>query len=603
MSQSTLRRAIGAVKDQTSIGLAKVGNSASLADLHVAVVKATRHDEYPAEEKHIREILSLTSYSRAFITACVSTLSRRLSKTSSWTVALKTLMLIQRLLADGDPAYEQEIFFSTRRGTRLLNLSDFRDNSKYNSWEFCAFVRTFALYLDERLEYTMQSKRGKRSRFAHEEEEEETIEKEREKGRCSREREKDREIVKVTPICEMKTNDLFSKMQHLQLVLERFLACRPTGRARTHRIVTVALYSTVKESFQIYNSITEILSIFIDRFTSMEIPECIKVYDIFCRVGKQYDELDLFYSWSKSVGIARSTEYPEIEKVTTKKLEIMDQYIRDKPQNKKLNVQEEKNEVSEPEPTPEEDINAIKALPAPEPICQEPVEEVKEETKVEVTEETKEEEPKEEKLVQTEGNLLDLGDDMETSQEYGDNLALALFDGAAPASCATPALPWHAFDDAADWETALVQSSSNLSTQKPSLGGGFDKLMLDGMYTQAATNAAMQGQIYGMSGSASSMVRGSTGRPAMLALPAPQTSAVCSISASVDPFAASLAVAPPAYVQMSEIEKKQRLLLEEQIMWQQYASRMQGNVAFTKLQPNNTYYMGQHPQNYGQYYH
>ncbi|TKY59534.1 putative clathrin assembly protein [Spatholobus suberectus] len=226
MSSSTLRRAIGAVKDQTSIGLAKVGSSTSLADLDVAIVKATRHDEYPAEEKHIKEILGLTCYSRAFISACVNTLSRRLSKTSSWTVALKTLVLIQRLLSDGDPAYEQEIFFSTRRGTRLLNMSDFRGNSKHNSWDFSAFVRTYALYLDERLEYRMQNKRGKRGRFATDEDEEEPMERERYRYR---EKDNDREIVKVTPICELKTEQLFSKMQHLQLLLERFLACRPTG--------------------------------------------------------------------------------------------------------------------------------------------------------------------------------------------------------------------------------------------------------------------------------------------------------------------------------------------------------------------------------------
>lgn len=233
MSPSTFRRAIGAVKDQTSIGLAKVGSSASLADLDVAIVKATRHDEYPAEEKHIREILSLTCYSRAFISACVNTLSRRLSKTSSWTVALKTLVLIQRLLADGDPAYEQEIFFSTRQGTRLLNMSDFRDNSKSNSWDFSAFVRTYALYLDERLEYRMQNRRGRRSRFGFDEDEEEPRERERERDRYrerdrDRDRDRDREI-KATPLSEMKTEHLFSKMQHLQLLLERFLACRPTG--------------------------------------------------------------------------------------------------------------------------------------------------------------------------------------------------------------------------------------------------------------------------------------------------------------------------------------------------------------------------------------
>ncbi|BAT74002.1 hypothetical protein LR48_Vigan01g085800 [Vigna angularis] len=585
MAPGSLRRAIGAVKDQTSIGLAKVGNSTSLADLHVAIVKATKHDEYPAEEKHVREILSLTCYSRAFICACVNILSRRLSRTNSWTVALKTLILIQRLLSEGDPAYEQEIFFATRRGTRFLNMSDFRDNLKSNSWEFSAFVRTYALYLDERLEYRMQSKRGKRSRFASDEEEDETMEKESENGRHSR------ETVKATPVSELKTSNLFSKMQHLQLVLERFTACRPTGKAKTHRLVTVALYPIVKESFQIYYNITEILSIFIDRFVGMETPECIRVYDIFCRVGKQYDELDLFYSWSKNIGIARSTEYPDIERVTTKKLEVMDQYIRERAQNKKNQIQEE-NKEEEQEEDAEEEKNEIKALPAPEHLCQEAAEDV-------VKEESKEEEAKEEKIVQTEGDLLDFGDDMVPSEEQGDKLALALFDGATAASSSRQALPWHAFDDAADWEIALVQSPSSLPNRKPSLGGGFDTLLLDSMYTQAATNAAMQGQTYGMNGSASSMVQGLTGGPAMLALPAPQTSAG---SASVDPFAASLAVAPPAYVQMSEIEKRQKQLMEEQVMWQQYASTMHGNAAFTKLQPNNTYQMAQYQQNYGYYY-
>lgn len=238
MSQSTLKRAIGAVKDQTSIGLAKVGSSTSLADLEVAIVKATKHNENPAEEKHIREILSLTCYSRAFISACVNNLSKRLSKTSSWTVALKTLVLIQRLLSDGDPAYEQEIFFSTRQGTRLLNMSDFRDTSKSNSWDFSSFVRTYALYLDERIEYKMQHKRGRRSRFAYDEEEEEEEqprerERERERDRDRdryRERDKDREgVMRSTSLYEMRSELLFSKMQHLQLLLERFLACRPTG--------------------------------------------------------------------------------------------------------------------------------------------------------------------------------------------------------------------------------------------------------------------------------------------------------------------------------------------------------------------------------------
>ncbi|KAG5000556.1 putative clathrin assembly protein [Glycine soja] len=589
---SKFRRALGAVKDQTSISLAKVGSSTSLADLDVAIVKATRHDEYPAEEKHIREILSLTCYSRAFISACVNTLARRLNKTKSWTVALKTLILIQRLLLEGDPAYEQEIFFSTRRGTRLLNMSDFRDSLKSGSWDFSAFVRTYALYLDERLEYKMQSRRGKRSMYSFDEDEEE------------REREKEKEIiVRSTPVRDMKLEQIFSKMQHLQLLLERFLACRPTGGAKNHRIVIVALYPIVKESFQIYYDISEILGILIDRFPDMDVSDCVKVYDIFCRVGKQFDELDLFFGWSKSIGIARSSEYPEIERVTLKKLEVMEEFIKDKSALAQSNIPEaieykhqEEEEKEAYESEPEEDVNATKALPPPpEEIIEEPAEEVKEE-------------PKEEKVVQTEGDLLNLGDDMMTSEAHGEKLALALFDGAAPAAAggATQALPWHAFDEGGDWETALVQSATNLGNQKPTYGGGFDTLLLDGMYKQGELNAAMQGQGYGVSGSASSVALGSAGRPAMLALPAPPTSWSGSDSNNSDPFAASLAVAPPSYVQMSEMEKKQRLLLEEQMMWQQYAKEgMQGQAALAKLHSNNNNnnsYTGGYPQNYGNYY-
>jgi len=79
-----LRRAIGVVKDQTSIGLAKVASSDSLADLDVAIVKATSHEEFPSEERHIREIISFTCYSRAYIRSCVNTIARRLSKTKNW---------------------------------------------------------------------------------------------------------------------------------------------------------------------------------------------------------------------------------------------------------------------------------------------------------------------------------------------------------------------------------------------------------------------------------------------------------------------------------------------------------------------------------------
>lgn len=368
-----------------------------------------------------------------------------------------------------------------------------------------------------------------------------------------------------------------------------------TGGAKHNRVVMVALYSIVKESFQLYYDITEIMGILIDRFMELEIPESVKVYDIFCRVSKQLDELDSFYGWCKNVGVARTSEYPEIEKITQKKLDLMDEFIRDKSalaQTKgatSLGPIENEEKAKEPEAY-EDDMNSIKALPPPEDFTEAPVEEVKKETK---------DEEKKENNTQQEADLLNLGEDTVSTEEHANKLALALFDGGATAG--PPAAPaWEAFnDDTADWETALVQSASHLSNQKATLGGGFDMLLLDGMYQQGANTAAISAMGYGASGSASSVALGSAGKPAMLALPAPPApDGSTTTLASADPFAASLAVAPPPFVQISEMEKKQKLLVEEQLMWQQYArDGMQGQVGLAKLQPNS-YNMGGYSQGY-----
>ena len=595
MASSKLRRAIGAVKDQTSVGLAKVGGrSSSLTELEVAIVKATRHDEYPAEEKYVREILSLTSYSRNYVSACVSILSRRLNRTKNWSVALKTLILIQRMLTQGDKAYEEEIFFATRRGTRLLNMSDFRDADGSDSWDYSAFVRTYALYLDERLDFRMQRRNGKNVEGG---DDDDSGDEEDDDHREARTDNRSRPLVVNTkPVTEMKTEKIFIRVQHLQQLLDRFLACRPTGNAKNNRVVIVALYPIVKDSFQIYFNITEIMGVLIDRFMELDVHDSIKVYDIFFRVSKQLDELDPFHGWCKKMGVARSSEYPELEKITKKKLDIMDEFIKDKSllAAQALKSPSRKSNKSEEEEIKdiEEDLNSIKALPAPTQ------EEEKEET------ETKKDVQEEVSIQDQEGDLLGLtGEAGDTTWSVGDSLALALFDGAVATEAASGP-GWEAFDDdSADWETALVKSATRLSAQKSELGGGFDRLLLDGMYQYGAVNASTA---YGSSGSASSVAFGSAGRPAasMLALPAPPVTGNGNGGRSLmtmDPFAASLEVAPPPYVQMSDMEKKQRLVMEEQMMWDQY--NRNGRLGHMQNQQNHfhvPYSMG--PYSYTPHY-
>ncbi|KAG6414898.1 hypothetical protein SASPL_122273 [Salvia splendens] len=564
MAPSKLKEVIGAFKDHTSISLAKFSTaSTSLSDLEVAIVKATRHGQNPPNQCYVAEILSLTSYSRTMVNSCIAIIARRLNRTKDWVVALKALLLVQRLLSQGGIAFEQDIFFTTRRGTRFLNLCDFRDSSR-KAWDYSAFVRAYALYLDELLEFRMQGHAERdRDRKAEEEEDEEDGD-----GNAV--------VVRATPVSEMDTEAVFARADHLMQLLQRFLACRPIGAAKHNRIVVVALYPILKESFQIYHCITEILATLIERFMQLDVPDMMQVHDIFSHVSKQYDELDGFYSWCNNVGIMRFHEYPNVEKISQPKLDMMDDFIHHKsstlhgrkaiePQPAALALAEEAW-IDEPlkllSPIKEETADDLKMTPAPQ----------------------------HHKKTQQEGDLLNLYDDTPTPQDLGDQLALALFDGypaTTPPTSTTS--PWEAFNEpeSGDWETALVQSASHLSNQKPSLPQGFDPLIFNGMYQYGAMPASSG---FYANGSASSVA----GRPAILALPAPHSPANYGPNAFLpnnDPFAASLAIAPPAYVQMSEMEQKQMLLVQEQLLWQQYTrDGMHGQMGLANLQQQSPYH-------------
>lgn len=327
----------------------------------------------------------------------------------------------------------------------------------------------------------------------------------------------------------------------------------------------------------------------IDRFMEVDMIDTMKIYEIFCRQSKQFDELDAFYSWCRSIGIARPSEFPEIEKITQKKLDLLDELIRDKSALAQVNVNRDEPEPEikelEPEPEPEEDINAIKVLPLPLENFFEEEEKVEDDNSKAI-------------VVQQEVDLLNLGECAMPSEDHADKLALALFDGTIPAATSSGS-GWDIFKADADWETALVQSASNLNNLKPTLGGGFDHLLLDGMYQQGQKMAAMASSA--ATGSASSVAFGSAGRPAStLALPAPPSSNGNKNNepVAIDPFAASLAVAAPSYVQMSDMEEKQKLLMEEQVMWDQFKRNGMrgGNVAMSNVQ-RQTY-----PYNQGGWY-
>nr|CAD1828704.1 unnamed protein product [Ananas comosus var. bracteatus] len=405
----------------------------------------------------------------------------------------------------------------------------------------------------------------------------------------------------------MDTEKLLGRMQQLQQLLNRVLACRPSGAAKHNRLILIALYPVVKESFQLYADISDVLAAILDRFFDMEYQECGKAFEAYATAAKQIDELCSFYGWCKDTGVARSSEYPDVQRIADQLLGTLEGFMRDRasrpksPQREPVVSRPVREEEGEEKPPLAEDLNSIRALPAPDDY--------------------KEEEPKPEPEIEKpvpvapavptkqQGDLVDLREDSATADEQGNKLALALFSGpaAAVASGTGSDGSWEAFPsdgDAeatsawetpaaepgkADWELALVETASGLSKQKAALGGGFDPLLLNGMYDQGTVRQHAAAQASG-SGSASSAALPAPGlrRGAqVLALPAPDGTVQV---IGGDPFVASLSVPPPAYVQMAEMEKKQQLLVQEQHVWMQFQrDGMQGQVSSAKLDNGSGY--------------
>ncbi|CAN7095825.1 unnamed protein product [Brassica rapa subsp. narinosa] len=592
----SIRKAIGAVKDQTSIGIAKVSSNTA-PDLEVAIVKATSHDDVPASEKHIRQILNLTSLSRGYVLPCVASVSRRLGKTRDWIVALKALTLVHRLLVEGDPLFQEEVLhYSTkRRGTRMLNMSHFRDEAHSSSWDHSAFVRTYACYLDQMLELALFERKSgshhsngrggddfrsppQRS-YDYENSGGNVSRRTRSYGDVSEMRGKGRDEKKAaTPLPEMPPERIFGKMGHLQRLLDRFLNLRPTGSAKNSRMVLIALYPVVRESFKLYADICEALAVLLDKFFDMEYTDCVKAFDAYASAAKQIDELIAFYDWCKDTGVGRSSEYPEVQRITSKLLETLEEFVRDRAKRGKSPERKE-IEAPLPEPVaqeeePEPDMNEIKALPPPESYTHPPLPE-----------------PEPAKPLYPD-DLVNLREDEITGDDQGNKFALALFAG-GPGSNGK----WEAFRSdgvtsawqnpaaepgKADWELALVETASNLEKQTAALGGGFDSLLLNGMYDQGVVRQHVStSQLTG--GSASSVALPLPGKTntRVLALPAPDGTVE---KVNQDPFAASLTIPPPSYVQMAEMEKKQYLLSQEQQLWQQYQREgMRGQASLAKM--------------------
>ncbi|CAL0318480.1 unnamed protein product [Lupinus luteus] len=504
------RKAYGALKDTTKVGLAHVNSD--YADLDVAIVKATNHVECPPKERHLRKIQFAVGavQPRADVAYCIHSLARRLAKTRNWTVALKTLIVIHRLLREGDPTFREELLNFSKRG-RILQLSNFKDDSSPIAWDCSAWVRTYAFFLEERLEcfrilkYDIEAERLPKSAPGQE------------KGH-SRTRGLDSE-------------ELLEQLPALQKLLYRLLGCRPEGAAFSNHVIQYALALVLKESFKIYCAINDGIINLVDKFFEMSRHEAIKALDVYKRAGQQAASLSDFYETCKGLELARNFQFPVLREPPQSFLTTMEDYIREaprvvavptepllqltyRPEEEVLTTEDTKSSVEEQEPSVTvDDVIVSKSEPPPAPAPAPPP-------------------PPSHNNFET-GDLLGLNDITFDASSIEERNALAL--AIVPTETGTKSSAAQAKDfDPSGWELALVTTpSTNISSvNERQWAGGLDSLTLNSLYDEGAYRSAQQ-PVYGA--------------------PAPYPFGV------QDPFASSGSIPPPSNVQMAAMAQQQQV--------------------------------------------
>ncbi|KAL8158741.1 hypothetical protein V2J09_000278 [Rumex salicifolius] len=524
-TNSSLRKALGSIKDTTTISLAKVNSG--YKELDVAIVRATNHVERPAKEKHMRAIFAAVSavQPRADVAYCIHALARRLSKTHNWAVALKTLIVIHRALREVDPTFQEELINYGRSRNHVLNMAHFKDDSSANAWDYSAWVRCYALYLEERLE-------------------------------CFRILKYDVEIER-SRTKDLDTVDLLEQLPALQQLLFRAIGCQPEGAAVNNFVIQLALSMVASESMKIYSAISDGTINLVDKFFEMQRQDAIRAFDIYRKAGQQAERLSEFYEVCKNLDVCRGERFIKIEQPPASFLQAMEEYVRDAPRESTFKKEQVKRVIGEDTPKDilaiedRKDVEAKEDRP-PSPPPAEPV--------------------KEEKAVAETPDLLSMDDPapaaVGSDLDEKNGMALAIVPVADP--FATPANPTSLENGTTGWELALVTapSSNEPTTTTGKLAGGLDLLTLDSLYDDAIRKSNQP-------------VSYNPWEPTPMTNPMMQQNLMMQQPLH-DPFYASNGIAAPQGIQMATMNAHQQAFMLQQ---QQMMMMGQNQQPFQLQQP------------------
>ncbi|OVA13189.1 AP180 N-terminal homology (ANTH) domain [Macleaya cordata] len=333
--QSKLRLALGSVKDQASIGKAMIyRKDGYLSSIDIAVIHATGHDETPIDDKHLHEILFLVSNSPSSISIpyLSQKISNRLHKTKNHFVALKTLLLIHRLLRGGDRKFEQDLRKAHLSGhLQILYPRQYSFKVNHSDENSVSFLHNYAAFLEERMGWFI-NQAGKLEPNIYMSQGGSSMES------CS----KAKSCVYYVPIHKMRPQYdhnsiemMFRRLPKFQFFLDKVLNCSSVLDiiSPSDRLTRAAIHNILRESFQVYVNFCEGVAVLADSFFDFEDHAArILALDLLKKASRQsYELFEFFEKCKRIIGSTKNNKsilnYPTVQIITIDHVLVMEQFM------------------------------------------------------------------------------------------------------------------------------------------------------------------------------------------------------------------------------------------------------------------------------------
>lgn len=256
---------------------------------------------------------SAISTSRMNASYVASGLLKRLQSAQDWLTALKSLVVVHRLIRETDAAAFMEELLRTGdsgargRGGRVLAVDNFMDTTNMEGrFDYSEWVRAYGKYLNESLEvfsavawHVDLEGAGKESRM--------------------------RTLV---------PKDLLQQMPYLQRLQRRLVDCLPRGQAAQDDVVLLSLSMVMRESFKLYKALSEGIINLADCFFTMGYLDALKGLEVYREALDSGEALVSYYSALQSMPALRAVnelELPALSPPPADFVEEMERYVREAP--------------------------------------------------------------------------------------------------------------------------------------------------------------------------------------------------------------------------------------------------------------------------------